>query len=311
MKFVHLVYLTNNSYNIQLLVNRFYRGNNKMKKLKLTKVIASSLIAVSVLALNPIGASAEWKQNLAGWWYTEGNSYATGWRQIDGNWYYFNSRGYMEHDKTIDGYYLNNSGAWKDVTTTSENLRFDKSTGTIVGYIGSNTVLTIPSEIEGVSVINIGNGAFSPSNNSTKITSITIPDSVTSIGERAFEWCSNLTSINISKNVKSISKATFCGCIQLTSLTIPNGVTSIGEGAFTGCRLTNIKIPDSVTYIGDVAFEDCHSLKSIDIPNSVKTIGWGAFQDCTNLTSVNISGSTKIGKYAFDKTPYAEIKNVN
>jgi len=72
MKFVHLVYLTNNSYNIQLLVNRFYRGNNKMKKLKLTKVIASSLIAVSVLALNPIGASAEWKQNLAGWWLLKG-----------------------------------------------------------------------------------------------------------------------------------------------------------------------------------------------------------------------------------------------
>lgn len=279
-----------------------------MKEKKLKKAIITGLIALSVLALNPIGASAEWKQNLTGWWYSEGNSWATGWRQIDGKWYHFNSRGYMEHDKTIDGYYLDNSGAWKNVTTTSENLKFDKSTGTIVGYSGSNTVVTIPSEIDGVTVTSIGNEAFSPCNNPTKITSITIPDSVKSIGESAFEWCSDLTSIDIPKNVKSIAKATFCGCIQLASLTMPNGVTSIGEGAFAECSLTNINIPDSVTYIGDVAFKGCRSLKSIDIPNSVKTIGWGAFQDCTHLTSVNISASTKIGGYVFDRTPYVETK---
>ena len=78
-----------------------------MKKLKLTKVIASSLAVASVLALNPIGASAEWKQNSAGYWYTSGNSYYTGWKLIDKNWYYFYSDGYMAKDTTIDGYYLN------------------------------------------------------------------------------------------------------------------------------------------------------------------------------------------------------------
>ena len=83
-----------------------------MKRLKLTKVIASSLIVASVLALNPIGASAEWKQNSTGWWYTEGNTWATGWRLIDKNWYYFYSDGYMAKDTTIGGYYLNSSGAW-------------------------------------------------------------------------------------------------------------------------------------------------------------------------------------------------------
>lgn len=283
-----------------------------MKKLTLTKVITSSLIAVSVIALNPIGASAEWKKNKEGWWYTEGDSWTTGWKQIDGKWYYFNSRGYTEHDKTIDGYYLDSSGAWKEVTITSEKLKFDKSTGTIVGYSGSNTVVTIPSEIDGIPVKSVGNGAFSPDNNSTKITSITIPNSVTSIGISAFQWCSDLTSINIPQNVKSISRATFYGCSQLTSLTIPNGITSIEEGAFGECgSLTNIKIPDSVTYIGPVAFAYCRGLKSIDIPNSVKSIGWGAFEDCTNLTSVSISANTRIREHAFDGVPYIKIKIVN
>jgi glucan-binding YG repeat protein len=87
-------------------------GSRKMKKIKLTKVIASSLIVASILALNPMGANAEWKQNSTGWWYADESSWATGWRLLDGNWYYFNSDGYMAHDTTVDGYKLGSSGAW-------------------------------------------------------------------------------------------------------------------------------------------------------------------------------------------------------
>ncbi|BCZ46016.1 hypothetical protein psyc5s11_20830 [Clostridium gelidum] len=94
----------------------------KKLKLKLTKVIASTLVVASILALNPIGASASWKQNGTGWWYTEGSSYSTGWKEIDGNWYYFYSDGYMAKDKTIDGYYLNASGAWISTQTQSEKI---------------------------------------------------------------------------------------------------------------------------------------------------------------------------------------------
>lgn len=83
-----------------------------MKKSKLAKLIASPLIAVSLLALNPIGANAEWRQNSTGWWYTEGNSYATGWRLIDGKYYYFSDNGYMMHDTYVDGYKLGSDGAW-------------------------------------------------------------------------------------------------------------------------------------------------------------------------------------------------------
>jgi hypothetical protein len=82
-----------------------------MKNFKLTKIIASSLIAVSILALNPVGASAEWKHDNIGWWYTEGNSWATGWRKIDGKIYYFYSNGYMAHDAEIDGFSLGADGA--------------------------------------------------------------------------------------------------------------------------------------------------------------------------------------------------------
>lgn len=107
-----------------------------MKKFKLTKVIASLLIAASVLALNPIGANAEWKQDSTGWWYTEGNSYVKGWRPIDGKWYYFYSNGYMAHDTTIDGYKLGADG-------TLESNRIPVST--ITQWIASTNTESIAS----------------------------------------------------------------------------------------------------------------------------------------------------------------------
>jgi len=92
-----------------------------VKELKLKKVIASSLIVVSVLALNPIGASAEWKQDSNGWWNTEGSSWwSVGWKEIDGKWYYFGQNGYMVHDTTIDGYSIGSDGAW--IQSTQNNL---------------------------------------------------------------------------------------------------------------------------------------------------------------------------------------------
>lgn len=69
------------------------------------------------LILIPINANAAWKCNSIGWWYTEGNSLATGWRQIDGNWYYFYSDGYMATNTTIDGYYVNSDGVWVDLNS--------------------------------------------------------------------------------------------------------------------------------------------------------------------------------------------------
>lgn len=117
-----------------------------MKNLKLTKLIVSSLIVASVLALNPIGAGANWKQNNTGWWYSTGNSWAIGWAKLDGKWYYFYSDGYMAHDTTVDGFKLGSDGAWVITqptvsTTTSEDQIVDVMVETaqeFVNAIGSN-----------------------------------------------------------------------------------------------------------------------------------------------------------------------------
>jgi len=81
-----------------------------MKNFK--RILASFVMLITLLAITPVGASASWKSNTTGWWYTEGNSWATGWKLINANWYYFYSDGYMAKNKIIDGYYLNSSGAW-------------------------------------------------------------------------------------------------------------------------------------------------------------------------------------------------------
>ncbi|MBE6088432.1 MAG: DUF4362 domain-containing protein [Clostridium beijerinckii] len=95
-----------------------------MKRLKLTKMIASVLVVASVLSLNPIGVSAEWKQDSNGWWNTEGSSWSIGWKQIDGKWYYFNYNGYMAKDTTVDGYKLGSDGAWiQDMQNNSSNVK--------------------------------------------------------------------------------------------------------------------------------------------------------------------------------------------
>lgn len=112
-----------------------------MKKLKLIKLIASTLLLASVFVLYPIGASAEWKQDNIGWWYTEGDSWATGWRNIDGRWYYFYYDGYMASCTVIDGYTLGVDGAW------IEDTSIDATVTTIENTNGSPTLVSAKTTI--------------------------------------------------------------------------------------------------------------------------------------------------------------------
>ena len=162
-----------------------------------------------------------------------------------------------------------------------------------------------------------------------------IPNSVTSIGEKAFIRCSFLTTITIPNSVKSIGDMAFYSS-SITSIIIPNSVTSIGSGAFSGCvNLTSVTIPSSVTQMGNQPFGGCTNLTSISvesgntiydsrdncnaiietasntllkgcnntvIPNSVTTIGSNAFMDCSGITSITFPNSvTTIGRGAFER----------
>jgi len=162
-----------------------------------------------------------------------------------------------------------------------------------ISHRGKPSSITIPN-----TVTSIGEWAF---DRCTCLTSITIPNSVTSIGDYAFSYCSGLTSITIPNSVTSIGHYAFEYCSGLTSIAIPNSVKSIGDFAFEYCSgLTSVTIPNSVTSIGKSAFECCTSLTSIIIPDSVTSIGNSTFGACRSLTSVTIPNSvTSIGYAAF------------
>ena len=122
--------------------------------------------------------------------------------------------------------------------------------------------------------------------------STVIPQTVTSIGNYAFEGCTSLTSISIPSSVRSIGNNAFYGCASLASVEIPSSVTSIGECAFEGCTsLASISIPSSVTSIGEYAFFGCATLTSIFIPSSVTSIESYAFYGCTSLASIEVDPS--------------------
>lgn len=214
---------------------------------------------------------------------------------------------------------------------THFNEENNRTEAVITGYKGIDNDLVIPDSIDNAVVTSIGVKAFAESN---QFESITIPDSIGSIGEDAFwecnglkkvyvssieDWCkikfedisSNpivyareiyidgelATDITIPKGITKICDYAFVGCDTITNVVIPNSVISIGNSAFFDCsNLKNISIPNSVISIGDSAFYHCYNLKNISIPNSVVNIGAGAFSGCSNLEEVEIPDGIKFIK---------------
>ena len=176
------------------------------------------------------------------------------------------------------------------VAAATNTFYFDPTTGTITKYVETDTVVVIPSKINGVTVETIGHAAFEKS----AVTSVTIPDSVTAILDRAFANCSQLTNISIPNSVTSIGFSAFEHCTSLKSITLPSSLRNISMFLFHNCsQLTTIQIPDSVLSIQDYAFGNCTSLETIHIPVSVTSIGNRAFAGCPSSMTVTYPGSKK------------------
>ena len=130
------------------------------------------------------------------------------------------------------------------------------------------------------------------------------------IGNRAFNGCSRLTSLTLPASITEIRNYAFRGCSGLTSLILPAGITYIGEGTFYGCSgLTSLTIPTGVSIINEYAFYDCSSLTRLDLPSSIREIYHSAFMNCRNLTSLTIpSNVTSISSRAFSGC--SSLKNI-
>lgn len=214
---------------------------------------------------------------------------------------------------------------------------------TITGYHGNVSAITIPSTLDGYPVVAIGESAFA---GRTELTSVTIPDSVTSIVRLAFSGCTNLRKVTLSQNLTSTGWGIFQDCAALKTIEIPNSLTSAGirymsinysnigtfyqsgletavleEGCtevidylFAGAgNLKEVTIPSSVTRIGKRAFGGCTSLSSIVIEGNVTTIASEAFNNCTGLTSVILQdGITTLENNAFyncTNLSYVDLSN--
>lgn len=219
------------------------------------------------------------------------------------------------------------------VAAATNTFYFNPTTGTITKYVESDTVVVIPSKINGVTVETIGHGAFERS----AVTSVTIPASVTEIGANAFAGCTNLTSVTYGGDWSNLTIQSGNPAVEdaakdaaneqlfdfefilnntavvvisykgtAADVTIPSRykgkpVTMIDHAAFhDNSAVTSVTIPDSVTSISDDAFGFCSQLTNISIPNSVTFIGFSAFNSCTSLKSITLPSSlSTIQSYAF------------
>lgn len=234
-----------------------------------------------------------------------------------------------------------------DSTGDYEYVLLEDGSTEIIRYTGTVEHLKIPAELDGYPVTSIGDDAFrnysfpdildDEFSNCDNLTSVSLPNSVTSIGNHAFSGWDSLTSINLPNSITCISGNPFCSCNHLRAIrvspthpflatidgvlfekstktllchpcsldnstyAIPEGIISIGKSAFESCdKLTSVSLPDSITTIGDSAFAWCDSLTSINLPNSVTCIGKGAFRFCIRLINLSLPNSvTSIGGLAF------------
>ena len=168
---------------------------------------------------------------------------------------------------------------------TIEVLDPEKGSGTISRLTSmrlfSGLVQTL---VIGEGITDIRSGAFE---NCIELTSVSLPEGLESIGQRAFLACTALESIEIPDSVTSIGDGAFHQCIHLKTVRLPAGLTALGEHTFAYCaELEDIVLPDSLTELGIEVFTGCTGLRSVNLPAGLTEIPGYCFYDCTSLTSV-------------------------
>ena len=177
----------------------------------------------------------------------------------------------------------------------------NSSSISIKEYLGTNSNITIPSELDGKKVIAIDENVFAGDKN---IQNVTIAQSVTKIGKKAFSNCIKLKSVTIPDSVTDIDVQAFDGCSKLTDIVIPKKLKTIPQKMFYKCTaLSTIEIPENITKIDNKAFAECTSLSSVTIPSNVIELGEGVFNKCNNLKIYCKSGSKA--------SSYAKENNIN
>ena len=221
-------------------------------------------------------------------------------------WIHYDAEGYTSYSQPRDyyyQYYVHNDVVYyilNDSTVCVSEREIPQSSPSFGLPHPTRGDIVIPATFnwneKTYTVTGIGKNAFNPfPMGESEMTSVSIPNTVTYIGEGAFNSCKHLTSIVIPDAVTAIDSYTFSSCYSLTNITIPDAVTSISNRAFNECvALTNITIPDAVTAIGSGAFFGCTSLNSITIPNAVTTIGDRAFNNCGSLTRMEVDSDNTI-----------------
>lgn len=187
---------------------------------------------------------------------------------------------------------------------TDYELSVSGSTAKITGYTGTDTVLEIPSEINGYTITGIGSYAFS---DCTDVTSVIIPDSVTAIDANAFNGCSRLSKVVIPASVTKMANRVFYDCSQLQSAgysgsgaDIEFGWEEVPVSAFQGANcLTEILLPENTSQISTDAFADCSALTTISISEQTTVIGTRAFAGCSSLEEIELVSVTEINSGAF------------
>lgn len=193
----------------------------------------------------------------------------------------------------------------QDYLTYDDDVLRTTVTGVIEAYRNRITTVTIPS-----SVTAIANAAF---RNCTSLTDITIPAGVTSLGDYVFDGCTALTSVTLHDGITNLGTYAFHNCSALTNVTLPTSLTAIPEGLFQGCSsLTGVEFPAGVTTIGSYAFNGCSNIYNLEVPASVTTVGAQAFSGMTGLHFVTLNaGNATFGNDCFQNSNNIVLTSFN